>query len=492
MSIRVSRCITLYCASVLLMTAVSAEDRALLVGINAYNEKPLEGCKKDADQMYQLIQKVWDYKPNQIHRLTDRKATRRAILSEIDNWLIAGTQPGDRVLFYYSGHGYHLPDDNGDEPDGQDEVLCPVDSQFTSSDVVQNAIRDDEINTRLQQLAGRQVIFISDSCHSGTMTRAFGQPNQRAKRPFFKNAPRLGPATRSIGRPEPGNTFVSPLNHVIAYSAVSPSQVALDGGPQGGVFTNLFIKAIRNQAADRNKDGQVTHAEVLDYVRKESQAYCDRTGECTDNNGHLTPQLDANPKWLAQDVRARSAVPPPPSSSPQTTLHVAQILESENAAQLKTQMLPSTTFQLGQQMQINVSSQHTGYLFVLDIDSQGKLTVLFPNEYSNEHHRKGLLHAGQTVKIPDISYGFDFIAQEPTGQGLLLALLLEEDETFVHDFQRRLPISRRGFGVIKSTSQVQMTLQWLYQQLHQTLLEPNGVGRPIKWSMVDIEYEIRP
>jgi metacaspase-1 len=30
---------------------------------------------------------------------------------------------------HYSGHGTQIPDDDGDEADGMDEALCPVDYQ---------------------------------------------------------------------------------------------------------------------------------------------------------------------------------------------------------------------------------------------------------------------------------------------------------------------------------------------------------------------------
>ncbi len=475
-------------ASLLLPAAGLAEDRALVIGINSYTKSPLEGCKTDADNMYQFIQEVWGYQSSQIRRLTDGQATRQAILAAFDEWLIGGSRPGDRVLFYYSGHGYHLPDDNGDEDDGQDEVLCPVDSESKTT----NMIRDDELNAQLRQLTGRQVIVISDSCHSGTLTRAFGKRNSRVKRLFFLNEPVLKPATRSIGLPEPAHNLVTPLNNVITYSAVSPSQLALDGGPQGGVFTTQFIKAIRDKAADHNGDGRVTHGEVLDYVRRESQAYCDQTEKCTDNNGRLTPQLDANPKWLSLDVTTKEATPPPSSPSPSVTVEVAETMVNDNQAQLTPQMLPSTSFRLGEKMQINISSQHTGYLFVLDIDSAGKLTVLFPNSYSEKENRKGILEAGQTITIPDAGYHrFEFEAQEPTGQGLLLALLVEENEAVVRNFQQKLPaVPQRGFGVIEKTSQVQVTLQQLHQKLRQTILPPDGIGRPLKWSMTKVEYQI--
>ena len=121
----------------------------------------------------------------------------------------------------------------------------------------------------------------------------------------------------------------------------------------------------------------------------------------------------------------------------------------------------------------------------------GKLTIIFPNEYSKKENRKGTLEAGQTITIPDSSYNFEFEAQEPVGQGLLLTLLIEENESIVQSIEGKLKqTTERGFGVIEKTSEVNRTLEKLYQKLHQTVIGPEGVGRPIKWSVVTAEYEI--
>jgi hypothetical protein len=55
-------------------------------------------------------------------------------------WLIGGTQPGDSLFFHYSGHGSQVVDHSGDEEDGLDETICPVD--FKSA----GQIIDDEVN----------------------------------------------------------------------------------------------------------------------------------------------------------------------------------------------------------------------------------------------------------------------------------------------------------------------------------------------------------
>ena len=94
----------------------------------------------------------------------DKKPTkynmRRALY-----WLVQDCQPGDSLVFYFSGHGSQQINHNGDEIDGYDETLCPMDYQ------TEGIILDDEINeTIVRPLPPRVKLHaIIDACHSGTM-----------------------------------------------------------------------------------------------------------------------------------------------------------------------------------------------------------------------------------------------------------------------------------------------------------------------------------
>ena len=44
-------------------------------------------------------------------------------------WVVNESRPGDTVWIHYSGHGGRVPDDDGDEDDGYDETLIPIDFQ---------------------------------------------------------------------------------------------------------------------------------------------------------------------------------------------------------------------------------------------------------------------------------------------------------------------------------------------------------------------------
>jgi len=70
---------------------------------------------------------------------------------------------GDLFFLSYSGHGGQIDDVSGEENDKLDETWCLYDGQLI----------DDELYLELSRFAkGVRVLVLSDSCHSGTVTRA--------------------------------------------------------------------------------------------------------------------------------------------------------------------------------------------------------------------------------------------------------------------------------------------------------------------------------
>ena len=91
----------------------------------------------------------------------------RANLTRALRWLLDGAAAGDSLVFHFSGHGVQKLDSNGDEADGYDEALCPVDFEDPRGGV----ILDDEINATIVRPLGRGVKLhaIVDTCHRGTI-----------------------------------------------------------------------------------------------------------------------------------------------------------------------------------------------------------------------------------------------------------------------------------------------------------------------------------
>ncbi|SFB28648.1 caspase family protein [Azotobacter beijerinckii] len=136
---------------------------ALCIGINDYpgTGSDLSGCINDAHDWAAAL-KNFGFG---VSTLFDEQATREAMVGAIGN-LIGSAKSGDSVVLTYSGHGTWVEDRDGDEPDARDEALCPWD--LTSA----GPLLDDDIRGLFDaRAAGVRLLLISDSCHSGSVTR---------------------------------------------------------------------------------------------------------------------------------------------------------------------------------------------------------------------------------------------------------------------------------------------------------------------------------
>lgn len=148
-------------------TSRAVRPRALSIhlGLNAVSPAHYEGwsgelnaCEFDAKDMA-AIAKAAGMKPTV---LLTRAATRRKALAAI-RAAATGLKSGDLLFLTYSGHGGQVPDVTGEEGDKLDETWCLFDGQLI----------DDELYLELTRFrAGVRILVFSDSCHSGTVTRA--------------------------------------------------------------------------------------------------------------------------------------------------------------------------------------------------------------------------------------------------------------------------------------------------------------------------------
>ena len=123
---------------------------------------PLAACEADANDMT-AIAKQQGLRPT---TLLTKKATRAAVLAEMRKaaQLLAA---GDLFFLSYSGHGGQVPDVTGEEDDKKDETWCLYDGQLI----------DDELYFELSRFGeGVRILVLSDSCHSGTVTREARMP----------------------------------------------------------------------------------------------------------------------------------------------------------------------------------------------------------------------------------------------------------------------------------------------------------------------------
>lgn len=141
--------------------------RAVLIGINYVGQQgQLSGCHNDVKNMKEYLMNVHGFEERNMTVLMDDgrhiNPTRANIMQAYRD-LVRSSVPGDTVFIHYSGHGGRVRDTSGDEDDGYDETLIPVDFQRSGQ------ITDDELFRDLVKPMPKGVLMTSlmDCCHSG-------------------------------------------------------------------------------------------------------------------------------------------------------------------------------------------------------------------------------------------------------------------------------------------------------------------------------------
>ncbi|KAI9259410.1 caspase domain-containing protein [Phascolomyces articulosus] len=148
--------------------------RALLIGINYFRSpNELKGCINDVNNLKSFLMQLYNFRAEDMVILTDDQADQRFIPTRANmiagmEWLVRDARPNDSFFFHFSGHGGRVKDTNGDEDDGWDETIYPVDHQRypgKSGQIVDDVMHDIMVR-RLPP--GARLTAIFDSCHSGT------------------------------------------------------------------------------------------------------------------------------------------------------------------------------------------------------------------------------------------------------------------------------------------------------------------------------------
>lgn len=201
------------------------QSKALLVGINDYPESPLRGCINDAIAVEELLSKNEDQSPNFFcRRLISRdvKITLPELRKQVNQLF---KDDADRVLFYFSGHGYE---------NNLGGYLVTQDAKnyaegMALSELIALA------NSALRSKRIREVILILDCCHAGYLGSITGFDHMQA--------------------------VLMPGLSILTSS--SPSQYSVETA-KGGLFTSILCEGLRGGAADIL--GRVTVAGLYNYL----------------------------------------------------------------------------------------------------------------------------------------------------------------------------------------------------------------------------------
>ena len=238
--------------------------KALCVGINDYpgEGNDLNGCINDANDWAGLLIEHFDFPESGVKVVLDSEATKANMVAGIEE-LISGAQAGDVLVFTNSSHGSYVAERGGDEP-RYDEILCPY-------DVAENVLRDDELRRLFAGLPeGVALTVISDSCFSGTVTRAAPMrevPDERRVRflnPRVLGGEELPPEELNRARSSRPERFPESGMKEVLLSAASARQYATDAHIEGGYHGAMTYFAIQ---IIRAANYEITYAELAEQLR---------------------------------------------------------------------------------------------------------------------------------------------------------------------------------------------------------------------------------
>jgi hypothetical protein len=410
-------------ASFIAVAPSFAADRALIVGVGKHSNVPradLPGIDLDI-KIAEALAREMGFR--EIKVLRDFDATYENVKQTFRSWLIEGVGPNERALFYFSGHGSQMPDLDGGEPDGLDEVLIlsdfragsltqeEVSSAKTRVTVGQNTLRnvlvDDELGVWLSQMKNDYTLVLTDSCHSGTVTKdfrslnsSFGDAKDGVAKFYLQEGITPSGKTFSAG-PADGASRARKYVHI---AAAADNQEAI-ATSNGSIFT-LGVQESFRAAKNENKGftPQRVFEETTRYVANSGQKF--------------RPQLDGD-RALATKVFAASNNAPP--SGARTAAWTELETLARRGTPITVTMNKSTYIEGDDAINISVNVPTEGYLNIVAVNSAGVPTVLFPNKWS----RESKVSPG-TIAFPSAAMGFKVFAERPLGENLVAAFLTKQ------------------------------------------------------------------
>ena len=193
----------------------------------------LSGCHNDADAMAEIA----IARGARCNILLSPDATMQRVIDAI--YLISqDAQPCDTVMITYSGHGGQVPDGSHDETDGFDETWVLYDGMLI----------DDDLNILLAAFKkGVRVVVVSDSCHSGTVTKAEAMgwsPIPGMARNDVKAAPAYACRIAPRSSPSQQQAFIKKPRmkaSIVLLSGCQDNQFSYDGAING-LFTEKLLQ----------------------------------------------------------------------------------------------------------------------------------------------------------------------------------------------------------------------------------------------------------
>lgn len=238
-------------------TPTQGKTYAILIGISDYQDvRDLKYADRDAEVFYGYLNEVAKVPKKNIFLFTNKNANLKNIARAL-TLLDTTVKIGDKVIFFFAGHGdieaENRPDETAllllhDSPNGN--YLAAQDGYIKLIDLKNAFDKFTEKNVSVQ--------FYADACRSG----AFNLINNNYQTDTLKGGVR--------GKNRFLNGIQQPWLNQIKYVSCQVNENSLEGTEYScgrGLFSLHLIDGLMGMA-DTEKDGKITFAELRQYVDK--------------------------------------------------------------------------------------------------------------------------------------------------------------------------------------------------------------------------------
>lgn len=407
---------------------------ALLVGINQYRqETPLKGCVTDVEEQKELLRYRFGFQDNDIVTLTNQSATREKIVSAFIEHLIKQAQPGDVVVFHFSGYGA-----KAEIPASQQQANLPqsvnalVPSDGSSGQWFRDShfLLESSLATLARSLSTDQVTLVLDTSYLGTNQQLQGNLRVRS----VKNSGQFSLSEEDLNfarsLEDQFNNLSPSLENLlkqeqklpgVVITATGPQQIATEtdwGGFNAGVFTHTLTHSLWETISASNVQISLTRStQTIERLLGPQQqprlfgkdqgttivpyyAFSDLFGAegvitGVESDGSVKLRLSGIPPAVLKDYGVNSILSVPSQYGDSSQLQVK--LSSRDGLNGKARMLqPSDTVTVGQGLQeeIRVIPRHPGLIVAFEA-SLGRIErVDATSAFSNVGEVSSVISAG--------------------------------------------------------------------------------------------------
>lgn len=253
-------------------TTKYSNSHALVIGINDYqNSSPLEFAKNDALDLAKILIDRFNFPERNVKLLVDDDATRESIHSSFLAYADDKTEPDDRLIFFFAGHGLTRIGTRG-----KVGYLVPYDGNPSK---ISTLIRWQELTSNSELIPAKHIFFIMDACYGGlTFSRTSLPFKELVYDDMFL---RYSRQCLTAGK----------ANEVVADS----------GGPKENhsIFTGHLLNALEGNGS--RSDGIITASSVMSYVYE--NVGNDYESKQSPHFGHIDGDGDFifNPHLISED-----------------------------------------------------------------------------------------------------------------------------------------------------------------------------------------------